>query len=200
MDTGTATYEADVIVLGLGVCPNTDVARSAGLPLGSFGGIRVDLRMAVPGHDGVWAAGDCVESFDRVSQTWAHTPLGTHANKQGRVLVDGIDVRDWSMAALRSQISTIEQDIFLFSRTVAENIAFGRPDATDLRLCPREGRNVGPVLRQVGGAADDLVEAELLLPAGLLMPPGLGDTALLEVFTRDHGHGFQVDRLGFVLW
>jgi NADPH-dependent 2,4-dienoyl-CoA reductase/sulfur reductase-like enzyme len=86
VDTGTATYEADVVVLGLGVSPNTDVAGSAGLPLGSFGGIRVDLRMAVPGHDGVWAAGDCVESFDRVSQTWAHTPLGTHANKQGRVL------------------------------------------------------------------------------------------------------------------
>jgi ATP-binding cassette, subfamily B, bacterial len=43
----------------------------------------------------------------------------------GRVLVDGIDVRDWSLEALRSQISTIEQDVFLFSRTLAENIAFG---------------------------------------------------------------------------
>jgi NADPH-dependent 2,4-dienoyl-CoA reductase/sulfur reductase-like enzyme len=83
---GTGTYEADVVVLGLGVRPNTEVAGAAGLPLGSFGGIRVDLRMSVPGHDGVWAAGDCVESFDRVSQTWAHVPLGTHANKQGRVL------------------------------------------------------------------------------------------------------------------
>jgi ATP-binding cassette subfamily B protein len=43
----------------------------------------------------------------------------------GRVLIDGVDVRDWSMDSLRSQIATIEQDIFLFSRTVAENIAFG---------------------------------------------------------------------------
>ncbi|MBN1815488.1 MAG: ABC transporter ATP-binding protein [Anaerolineae bacterium] len=43
----------------------------------------------------------------------------------GRVLVDGVDVRDWSMESLRSQISTIEQDVFLFSRTLAENIAFG---------------------------------------------------------------------------
>ncbi|MBN1285176.1 MAG: ABC transporter ATP-binding protein [Anaerolineae bacterium] len=47
----------------------------------------------------------------------------------GRVLVDGVDVRDWSLAALRSQISTIEQDVFLFSRTLAENVAFGCPDA-----------------------------------------------------------------------
>jgi ATP-binding cassette subfamily B protein len=43
----------------------------------------------------------------------------------GRVLIDGVDVRDWSMDSLRAQIATIEQDIFLFSRTIAENIAFG---------------------------------------------------------------------------
>jgi len=48
----------------------------------------------------------------------------------GRVLVDGLDVRDWSLESLRSQISTIEQDVFLFSRTLRENIAFGRGDAS----------------------------------------------------------------------
>jgi ATP-binding cassette subfamily B protein len=46
------------------------------------------------------------------------------------VLVDGVDVRDWNLAALRGQISIIEQDIFLFSRSVAENIAFGKPGST----------------------------------------------------------------------
>ena len=45
------------------------------------------------------------------------------------MLVDGVDVRDWSLESLRSQISTIEQDVFLFSRTLAENIAFGCADA-----------------------------------------------------------------------
>ena len=49
---------------------------------------------------------------------------------EGRVLIDGVDVRDWQLAALRPQISIIEQDLFLFSRTVAENIKFGNPDAT----------------------------------------------------------------------
>ncbi len=43
----------------------------------------------------------------------------------GRILVDNVDVRNWNMASLRSQISTIEQDVFLFSRTIRENIAFG---------------------------------------------------------------------------
>lgn len=47
----------------------------------------------------------------------------------GRVLVDGVDVRDWSLESLRSQISAIEQDPFLFSRTLRENIAFGAPAA-----------------------------------------------------------------------
>jgi ATP-binding cassette subfamily B protein len=43
----------------------------------------------------------------------------------GRIVIDGVDVREWSMASLRSQISTIEQDVFLFSRSICENIAFG---------------------------------------------------------------------------
>jgi ATP-binding cassette subfamily B protein len=50
--------------------------------------------------------------------------------EQGRVLVDGVDVRQWSLEALRRQISIIEQDIFLFSRSIADNIAFGKPDAS----------------------------------------------------------------------
>jgi len=49
---------------------------------------------------------------------------------QGRVTIDGIDVRDWQLEALRSQISIIEQEIFLFSRSILDNIRFGRPDAS----------------------------------------------------------------------
>src|SRR5262249_2809072 len=53
----------------------------------------------------------------------------TYDVSAGRVLVDGTDVREWSIESLRSQISTIEQDIFLFLRTIAENIAFGAPSS-----------------------------------------------------------------------
>lgn len=52
----------------------------------------------------------------------------------GQVRVDGVDVREWSLEALRSQISTIEQDIFLFSRTIAENIAFGCATASPAQI------------------------------------------------------------------
>jgi ATP-binding cassette subfamily B protein len=54
----------------------------------------------------------------------------TYDSTRGQVLVDGINVREWNLASLRSQISIIEQDVFLFSRSVAENIAFGNPSAT----------------------------------------------------------------------
>jgi ABC-type multidrug transport system fused ATPase/permease subunit len=49
----------------------------------------------------------------------------------GRVLVNGVDVRDVTLASLRREIGVIPQDPFLFSTTVRENIAFGRPEMTD---------------------------------------------------------------------
>ena len=48
----------------------------------------------------------------------------------GSVRVDGVDVREWNMAALRRNISMIEQDVFLFSESIARNIAFGKPQAS----------------------------------------------------------------------
>jgi ABC-type multidrug transport system fused ATPase/permease subunit len=52
----------------------------------------------------------------------------------GAVLVDGIDVRDVTKASLRSQMGVVLQDSFLFSGTVAENIRYGRLDATDAEI------------------------------------------------------------------
>jgi ATP-binding cassette subfamily B protein len=54
----------------------------------------------------------------------------TYDVSKGQVLVDGMDVREWDLEVLRQQISIIEQDIFLFSQTIAQNIAFGKPDAS----------------------------------------------------------------------
>jgi ATP-binding cassette subfamily B protein len=58
----------------------------------------------------------------------------THDVSAGAVFVDGIDVRQWELGSLRRQIAIIEQDVFLFSRTIAENIAFGRPGATPAEI------------------------------------------------------------------
>jgi ATP-binding cassette subfamily B protein len=53
----------------------------------------------------------------------------TYDVSSGQLLVDGVDVREWDLEGLRRQISIIEQDVFLFSRTIAENIAFGKTGA-----------------------------------------------------------------------
>ncbi len=58
----------------------------------------------------------------------------TYDPKTGRILIDNVDVREWSMDSLRSQISRIEQDVFLFSRTVAENIAFGAQNMSQQQI------------------------------------------------------------------
>lgn len=58
----------------------------------------------------------------------------TYDVSDGRVLVDGVDVREWTLESLRSQIGTIEQDIFLFSRTIAENIGFADDDLHPERI------------------------------------------------------------------
>lgn len=61
--------------------------------------------------------------------------------QEGRVLIDGRNVSDWSMDALRSQISTIEQDIFLFSRSISANIAYGLGQKADQEAIEEAARD-----------------------------------------------------------
>jgi ATP-binding cassette subfamily B protein len=60
---------------------------------------------------------------------------------EGRILIDGVDVRDWSLDGLRSQVSTIEQDIFLFSRSISENIAYGLGQQADEQAIEQAARD-----------------------------------------------------------
>ncbi|THC42737.1 FAD-dependent oxidoreductase [Streptomyces sp. A1499] len=84
--TDDAEYPADIVVLGLGVRPETTLAEEAGLPIGENGGLLTDLAMRVRGHEDIWAGGDCVEVLDLVSGRERHIALGTHANKHGQVI------------------------------------------------------------------------------------------------------------------
>ncbi|MFI6766138.1 FAD-dependent oxidoreductase [Streptomyces sp. NPDC050355] len=84
--TEDADHPADVVVLGMGVRPETTLAAAAGLPLGESGGLLTDLAMRVRGQDAVWAGGDCVEVHDLVSGRTRHIALGTHANKHGQII------------------------------------------------------------------------------------------------------------------
>ncbi|MEO6121658.1 MAG: FAD-dependent oxidoreductase [Acidimicrobiales bacterium] len=82
--TAEGEWPADLVILGLGVVPDTALAAGAGLVTGVKGAVVVDTRQQTSA-DGVWAAGDCCQTFHLVSRAPVHVPLGTHANKQGRV-------------------------------------------------------------------------------------------------------------------
>ncbi|WP_242894690.1 FAD-dependent oxidoreductase [Actinomadura litoris] len=82
--TADRSLPADLVVLGLGVRPGSDLARAAGIETGPTGGIVTDRRMRTR-TERVWAAGDCVENRHLVSGAPVAIALGTHANKQGRV-------------------------------------------------------------------------------------------------------------------
>ncbi|MEU1306359.1 FAD-dependent oxidoreductase [Streptomyces shenzhenensis] len=84
--TEDAEFPADVVVLGIGVRPQTALADAAGLPLGRHGGLLTDLAMRVRGQENIWSGGDCVEVLDLVSGQERHIALGTHANKHGQVI------------------------------------------------------------------------------------------------------------------
>lgn len=81
--------KAELVILGMGVRPNSGLAENAGIELGSGGAIHVNrkLQTSVP-H--IWAAGDCAESFHLLKGKQVYVPLGTVANKQG--LVAGINI------------------------------------------------------------------------------------------------------------
>lgn len=75
--------ETDVVVLAVGVTPNTEIAFEAGVELGVSNAIRVNNRMQTNVKD-IYAAGDCIENFHLVSKNYCWIPLGSSANKEGR--------------------------------------------------------------------------------------------------------------------
>ena len=83
-ETNKAEYPVDMVLMAIGVIPNVEMAKEAGFELGRTGAIKTDFTQMTNLAD-IYAAGDCCEVFNLVSQDWVYTPLGDIANKQGRV-------------------------------------------------------------------------------------------------------------------
>jgi NADPH-dependent 2,4-dienoyl-CoA reductase/sulfur reductase-like enzyme/rhodanese-related sulfurtransferase len=84
-----AKLQADLVILSVGVKPETKLAKDAGLELGSRGGIRVDESMRTSDHC-IWAVGDAVEVRDFVTGEFCLAPLAGPANRQGRIAAEAI--------------------------------------------------------------------------------------------------------------
>lgn len=80
---------ADVVILGMGVKPESSLAKAAGLEIGERGGIRVNERMQTS-DPAIYAVGDVVEVRDVITGAWSLIPLAGPANRQGRIAADNI--------------------------------------------------------------------------------------------------------------
>ena len=87
--TPKRSIDADLVIMSVGVRPRTDLAREAGLLVSPQGGIVVNNRMQTS-DPVVYAAGDCVEISNQVSGMKNNAPMGSLANRQGRVVADNI--------------------------------------------------------------------------------------------------------------
>jgi NADPH-dependent 2,4-dienoyl-CoA reductase/sulfur reductase-like enzyme/rhodanese-related sulfurtransferase len=87
------SFGADLVVLAIGVRPESKLARDAGLEIGALGGIRVDQQIRTS-DPRIWAVGDAVEVKNRVTGQWELIPLAGPANRQGRIAADVICGRD----------------------------------------------------------------------------------------------------------
>ena len=86
-------YPADLVILALGVRPDTTLATMAGIEIGELGGIRVDEHMRTSNPD-IFAVGDAVEVRNFVTGQWSLIPLAGPANRQARIAADVIAGRD----------------------------------------------------------------------------------------------------------
>ena len=81
---GAKELQTDLVIVGVGIRPNVELAAEAGVEIGATGSILVDRHMKTNVPD-VWAAGDCVETTNLISGRPVWVPLGDTANQMGRV-------------------------------------------------------------------------------------------------------------------
>jgi NADPH-dependent 2,4-dienoyl-CoA reductase/sulfur reductase-like enzyme len=131
--TSAGEIPAELVVLGMGVRPDTALAVEAGARLGPTGGVATDRRQATS-VEGVWAAGDCCESTHLVSGRPTYQPLGTVANKQGRVaginIAGGYAAFAGVLGTAITRICDLEIGRTGLNRAEAEEAGFEAVDAT----------------------------------------------------------------------
>lgn len=89
VETDKRTISADLVILAIGARPNVELAKNAGLTIGTTGALVVDEEMRTSDPD-IYAGGDCVENINRLSGQKVFAPMGSTANKHGRIIGENI--------------------------------------------------------------------------------------------------------------
>ncbi len=106
--------ETDMVIMSIGVKPATDLAVNAGVELGETGAIKVNEYMETNIPD-IYSGGDCVEITNLITGKGAYYPLGSHANKHGKIIAENImGIKTTFKGAIGSTIAKV------FDLTVAK--------------------------------------------------------------------------------
>ena len=179
------TYPADLVILALGVRPDTSLAKNAGLAIGERGGIRVDDHMRTSDPN-ILAVGDAVEVRDFVTGHWTLIPLAGPANRQGRIAADVVVGRDsryrgtqgtsiiglfgvtiaWTGVSEKQLIRSGDNDyekIYIFPNSHAGYYPGAKPIAMKLIFRKSDGRVLGAM-----GIGEDNVDKRISAIAGMM--------------------------------
>ena len=191
--TGVVTTDgrrraADLIVLGMGVRPASELGANAGITLGESGGYLPDEAGRI--GDGIWAAGDCCEAIHRLTGQYVFVPLGTHANKQGRVIGENVTGGDSTFAGIvgtaitRFAAGGQHLEIARTGLSTAEAIAA----ELDVSSMVTEGRTASGYMPEAAPIATKILAER-------------GTRRLLGVqIVGGHGAGKRIDTAAAALW
>ena len=185
VETEAGPLAADLVVIGLGVRPNAELTRVAGIAVGESGGIEVDDHLRTDTAQ-VWAAGDCVESRHRLTGRPLVVALGTHANKQGRVAGTNLAGGDASFGGVLGTAITRFQDTEIALTGLTE------------REATAAGFNVVGVMSEAYNRAGYFPDAESMT-IKLVVERGTGRLLGAQIVGKANA-GKRIDVLATALW
>lgn len=196
VEAGGERYPADIVILGMGSLPNSDLAAQSGIALGPTGAVAVDDHQRTS-IEGVYAAGDCAEATHRVSGKPANFHLGTVANKQGRIAGTNIGGGDAAFPGVLGTAITKVHDLEISRTGLTEAEATGAGfDAVAAMLRSSTGAHYWPGSRPMRIRMIAERGSGRLLGAQIVGGPGAGKR--IDTFATALWNGMTADELEYV--
>jgi NADPH-dependent 2,4-dienoyl-CoA reductase/sulfur reductase-like enzyme len=187
--------DVDLAVIATGVRPTAELARQAGLEIGSTGAVVVDREMRT-NVSGIFAAGDCVETYHAILERPAYLPLGTTAHKQGRIA--GTNAAGGA-ARFAGSVGTQVVKVFDLAAgrtglSEAEALAAGFPAAT-VRVVAPDHKPYYPGSRDLEIAIVGDIETGRFLGAEIVGDWRAGVAKRIDLFAVAAQHGWATREL-----
>ncbi len=191
LDDGTK-LDYDMIIFSIGIRPNTELAKKAGLELGQTKAIKVNSKMQT-NYPNIYACGDCIETFSSITKKPTYKPLGSTANKTGRIAGDSLSGGDLEY---KGNLGTGIYRIFDLSvATTGLNEKEALKNGYDIEIC----HNIKPNKPEYLGGKEMVIKAIAHRETGRLLGVQIvgfdGVDKRIDVFATLITYGAKVDEL-----